>query len=218
MFMKVVSINIALPTEIEYQGKVVSTGIFKKPVSHKIYVNQQHMSGDGQADLIHHGGDDKAVYGFSADHYHGWRQTLAAPDLGYGAFGENLTISGLAEHELSIGDRLLIGDAILEVSQPRVPCFKLGIALDNIKAPSLFTKTYATGVYFRVIKQGFIAPGNVVTVTKTNKKTVSVYALFRAYYDRSYTDTLEVLTTAAQLDELAAEWQQKVAQKLAKIS
>jgi len=216
--MKVVSINIALPTEVEYQGKTVTTGIFKKPVNRKIYVNQQLMTGDGQADLINHGGLDKAVYGFSADHYSGWRQTLTAPDLGYGAFGENLTISGLAEHELSIGDRLLIGDTILEVSQPRVPCFKLGIALDNIKAPSLFTKTYATGVYFRVIKQGYIAPNDIVTVTKTTKKTVSVYALFRAYYDRSYADTLAVLTIAAQLEELAAEWQQKVAKKLAKIS
>ena len=214
--MKVVSINIAQPTLVEYLGKQVSTGIFKQAVKHRVYGDKVNMAGDGQADLIHHGGTHKAVYGFSSDHYSYWRETLDRPELSYGVFGENLTISSLSEAQLCIGDQLVIGDTVLEVSQPRVPCFKLGIALDNKKIPNLFTKSYATGIYFRVIKQGYISPEDLVIVNKTVSKTVSVQALFRAYYDRSYADAIAVLTIAADIKALAPEWHEKVLKKLAK--
>jgi len=216
--MEVISINIAQPTDIDYQGKTVSTGIFKQPVNHKTQVQKENIVGDGQADLIHHGGLDKAVYGFSADHYRYWRDTLHQPNLKYGAFGENLTISSLSEEQLCIGDRLEIGDTVLEVSQPRVPCFKLGIALDNVKAPSLFTKSNNTGVYFRVIKSGFITPGDNLVVVKSTKDTVSVQSLFRAYYDRHYSDSEAVLNTANKIEELAEEWRLKVIKKLQQYS
>jgi len=212
--MKLVSINIAQPTEVEYLGKIVSTGIFKQPINSQVYVNQNNITGDGQSDLIHHGGEHKAVYGFAAEHYHYWRETLERPDLSYGAFGENLTISALTESTLCIGDQLQIGDTILEVSQPRVPCFKLAIALDNKQAPNLFTKSYATGIYFRVKQQGFINVNDKVTLIKSHSKQLSVAALFRAYFDRSYSDAVAVLESAATIEELAPEWQEKIAKKL----
>jgi MOSC domain-containing protein YiiM len=156
--MKVVSLNVSQVQEVSHKGKTVLTGIFKKPTADKVLVHKDHLEGDAQGDLTVHGGDEKAVYAFSANHYDYWRHALSQPDLHFGQFGENLTITDLDEADFCIGDQLSIGECILEVSQPRVPCFKLGIALNNDKAPSLYSKHGATGIYFRIIESGFIAP------------------------------------------------------------
>lgn len=214
--MKLLSINISLEKEISHNGKIIRTGIFKKPVNHRVFVDKTNLEGDSQSDLLNHGGEDKAVYAFASDRYEHWRALLSQSDLNNGAFGENLTISSLDESELCIGDKLVLGDLILEVSQPRVPCFKLGIALNNKDAPYLFTKSFSTGIYFRVKQEGFIEAGCDITVIKNISNAVSVQSLFRAYFDKSYADSKLVLEQARKLETLSAEWQEKVIRKLSR--
>ncbi len=211
--MKLISINISKPVEIQYQGKTVLSGIFKKPAHNKVYVSTNNIDGDAQADLINHGGNHKAVYAFSFNHYKYWRDILNNPNLGYGVFGENLTISDLNESQLYIGDQFSIGECILEVSQPRVPCFKLGVALKNTKAPKLFTKTFCTGVYFRVIKEGFIAPENSVIKISEEPESVSIKSLFQAYFDPNYLSANKIFAKALCLNKLAPEWRDKLLKK-----
>lgn len=212
--MKVVSLNISAVKAVAYLEKTVLTGIFKQPSQDKIWVNKTHLQGDAQADLTVHGGEYKAVYAFSADHYAYWRNTLCQPDLRYGVFGENLTITALDEAQLCIGDHLQVGECILQISQPRVPCFKLGIALKDKKAPGLFTKSGATGIYFSVVQAGFVAPGDEVKRIKKDPHEVSVESLFRAYYDRGFADSETVFEAALKVEALAPEWQEKVRKKL----
>ena len=216
--MKVVSLNVSQAQEVSYKGKTVLTGIFKKPTTDKVMVHKDHLEGDAQGDLKVHGGVEKAVYAFSANHYDYWRQALSQPDLRFGAFGENLTITDLDEADFCIGDQLSIGECILEVSQPRVPCYKLGIALNNDKAPSLYSKHGATGIYFRVIESGFIAPDDEVKVVKKMADGVTVKSLFAAYYDRHFEDAIKVLETVICVDALADEWRAKVTKRLARAS
>jgi len=212
--MQLVSINTSLPKPIKYNGKEVLSGIFKQAVNGSIFVSLNNLEGDGQADLHNHGGAHKAVYGFSYNHYAYWRDVLQAPNLAAGAFGENLTITNLNERELHIGDQLRIGDVILEVSQPRVPCYKLGLALGDKKAPQLFVNHFETGVYFRVKQEGFISTNDVVEVVKRSAQAVSVKSLFRAYFDKSMINATEVLTAGLAVLELAPEWQEKIKKRL----
>ncbi|MES9905512.1 MAG: MOSC domain-containing protein [Sedimenticola sp.] len=213
--MELISINTSKQKCIEYQGKEISTGIFKEPEAGKVFIRKGNLVGDEQADLLNHGGSHKAVYAFSYDHYAYWREILNNNKLKYGAFGENLTISDFDEASLFIGDQFSIGDCVLEVSQPRVPCFKLGIALNNTKAPKLFTKSFNTGVYFRVIKEGIVSHGNRVNKINEVSNSVSVRSLFRAYFDKNYDNANKVITNALQLDTLAPEWKEKLAGKIA---
>lgn len=216
--MKILSINTSEVKDIDNLGKIVATGIFKQAREGKVFVHKDNLEGDAQADLKNHGGAHKAVYAFSSDHYDYWRKELSQPDLKHGVFGENLTISSLDEAELCIGDKLSIGQCILEISQPRVPCFKLGLVLKDSNAPFLFTKSYATGIYFRVVQEGFIASGDVVEVIKNNAESVSVQALFRSYFDVKFADAAEVFNKALTLPELAPEWREKVIRKISKPS
>lgn len=205
--MQVHSVNIAQVRSVSYRGETHQTGIFKIPSSAPARVSKLGLQGDRQCDLLNHGGEHKAVYGFALDHYSHWREILEKPELKPGAFGENLTISGLDEASICIGDQIAIGSTLLEVSQPRVPCFKLGIALDNEQAPALFTRHYHTGVYFRVLREGELSQGDEAEVTFRHAAKLSVHALFRAFYDRDYPDRNALLTSASRLEELAPEWQ-----------
>ena len=214
--MRVISINVSKPQSVEYKGKNVLTGIFKTPIRGEVFIGKENIAGDEQADLSNHGGVDKAVYAFSNDWYDHWRDTLKNPSLKPGSFGENLTISSFCESDLYIGDQFSIGQCILEVSQPRVPCFKLGIALNDSKAPKLFTKSYRTGVYFRVIKEGTIESGDSVEKIRELPDSVSVETLFRAYFDKDYVGAHEVFTKAILIQELASEWKNMLAQRVSK--
>ncbi len=208
--MRLISINTSRPTQVEYQGKIISTGIFKKPVRGKVYVAKENLQGDQQADLKKHGGEHKAVYAFSFDHYEYWAKVLRRTELSKGIFGENLTISGLEEANLHIGDQLTIGECVLEITQPRVPCHKLGIAVSNKDMPRLFIEHFATGIYMRVIKEGFIESGNPVVVTKQSPSKVSINSFFRASFDKNYQESKSVITKALLIPELSLEWRQKI--------
>lgn len=216
--MNLLSINTTLPTEIEYQGKIISTGIFKQPVTGPVFIAKDNLKGDQQADLKNHGGEHKAVYAFSSDHYPYWSKVLQNSALKPGIFGENLTISGFDEASLHIGDQLSIGQCIVEITQPRVPCFKLGIAVGNIDMPRLFIENFATGAYLRVLQEGFIEAGNAVEVIKEGQFKLSVQSVFRSYFDKQYTQSVSVMEKALQLPELSAEWRKKLSVRLSNVN
>jgi MOSC domain-containing protein YiiM len=213
--VKVISTNISKVKTVLHNGKEVKTGIFKLPTSGEVAIETFNIIGDEQADLIHHGGEHKAVYAFSADHYDYWKDALDNPQLCYGAFGENFSVSNLAEEEVKIGDQFRFGSALLEVSQPRVPCFKLGLALNNANAVKLFTKNYATGVYFRVLEPGVAKTGDTVSIEKRAAHDISVKTLFQAYFDRDYEGLESVFSQALALQTLAPEWKEKLQKRLA---
>jgi len=216
--MNLLSINTTLPTKIEYQGRIISTGIFKKPVTGPVFIAKDNLNGDQQADLKNHGGEHKAVYAFSSDHYPYWSKVLQNSELKPGIFGENLTISGFDETSLNIGDQLGVGHCILEVTQPRVPCFKLGIAVGNMNMPRLFIENFATGAYLRVLQEGFIEAGNAVEVIKEGQFKLSIQSVFRAYFDKEYRQPVSVMQKALLLPELSTEWRKKLSVRLVKIN
>ncbi len=212
--MQLLSVNISEPIELEFDGKTIKTGILKRPESSPLFVSPFNIEGDGQADLVNHGGEHKAVYGLSANHYDYWRRELAMPQLTFGQFGENLTISDLDEKALCIGDHIQIGDCVLEVSQPRVPCAKLGYALKIKMMPKLFIQHGFTGIYFKVITTGTIQSGMSVKRIYRHPEQVSVYDLFNAYFDKSFSNAQDVMNRAQQISVLADEWQEKVLSRL----
>lgn len=213
--MQLLSINTSRPIDVEYRGKTISTGIFKKPIDAPVFVTKANLTNDLQADLKNHGGEHKAVYAFSSDHYPYWRKVLNTPGLKPGSFGENLTISGFDESTLHIGDQLSIGQCILEITQPRVPCFKLGIAVESKNMPRLFIKNFATGIYLRVLQEGLIETGDRVELIKEGVSKISVQSLFRAYYDKDFQDPRSILEKAVLIPELSTEWSKKITARLA---
>ncbi|MBH0020857.1 MOSC domain-containing protein [Pseudoalteromonas sp. SWXJ133] len=213
--MKIISTNISKIKTLIHNDKEVRTGIFKTPTNEPVAIEKLNIIGDEQADLINHGGVDKAVYAFSHNHYEYWQKTLENENLSSGIFGENFTISDLDEANIHIGDHIRIGTALLEVSQPRVPCFKLAIALNNKNSLKLFTQHYCTGVYFRVLEQGVAKTGDSVVIEKKASHDISVKKLFQAFFDKKYVGYEDILLEALTLPELAVEWQEKLEKKLA---
>lgn len=215
--MIVDSVNVSLAQQVQHKHKTVSTGIFKRPVNERVLVNRLNLAGDQQVDRLNHGGEHKAVYGFASEHYAFWENTLKLDTLPYGKFGENLTIAGLDESRLCIGDQLQVGQCLLEISQPRVPCFKLGLAFGRDDMPRLFVEHAATGIYFRVIETGSVAAGDEVSVAKAHPAKLSVQRLFRAYFDKSLAekDITPVLEQALGINALSIEWREKLETRLA---
>jgi len=214
--VKLRSVNISLSKQVQYKDKIVTTGIFKQPVSGRVDIKQFNIVGDQQVDLKNHGGEHKAVYGFASDHYPFWRDKLALDELTYGRFGENLTIDGLDEKRLCIGDQIQVGQTLLEITQPRVPCFKLGMAFELDAMPRLFVEHAATGIYFRVIEPGSVAAGDTVTCITAHPEKITVQALFRAYFNKKIAieDKQKTLRNALKIDALSDEWREKVENRL----
>lgn len=214
MQMTLVSINVGLPRDVPHGASPVSTGIFKQAVDGPVKVRKLNLDGDGQADLVHHGGESKAVYAYSLDHYDYWREVLGRDDLPYGQFGENLTVRGLDEAALCVGDRLDIGSAAFVISQPRVPCFKLGIRLGDRDMPRKFAQSLRVGVYLRVLTEGVIRAGGAVELTAKAGERLSTRSLFDAWLKPNDPDALQLLARAAAIPELSAEWRSHIRQRL----
>ena len=164
--MKVVSVNVGLPRDIEWRGELVTTGIFKSPVPGPVVVRTLNLDGDRQADLTVHGGARKAVYVYPHEHYEYRRQKLPDADLGFGAFGENLTIEGLLETDVSVGDTLEIGTARFSVTQIRMPCYKLAVRFDRLDMVKRFTQSGRSGFYLQVLQEGLIHTGDGIRLTR----------------------------------------------------
>jgi MOSC domain-containing protein YiiM len=214
MTMKLISVNVALPTAVQYGQSPIKTGIFKRPVSGPVGVGTYKLEGDGQADLDKHGGLHKAVYAYSADHYAYWREVLGRDDMDWGEFGENLSIAGLDEDELCIGDRLQIGTALFAISQPRVPCYKLGIRFGDERMPTMFSQAARTGFYLSVLRTGVIEAGDAVELVGRGYPRVAVKPLFEARMRRGGEDAARILEQALEVPELSAEWRAQIEKRL----
>ena len=182
--MKLVSLQVGLPRKVRWRGTPVSTGIFKKPVADRIMLRRNNLDGDRQADLTVHGGWDKAVYLYPSEHYAYWRQQLPGMDLPYGSFGENFTTEGLDEASVNIGDRFRIGEAVVEVTQPRMPCYKLGIRFKRADMPKRFHASGRCGFYLAVLQEGEVKAGDSVERIGRNDGEVSVIACYRQAFTR----------------------------------
>ena len=214
--MRLVSVNVSRPQPVAYGETSVMTGIFKTAVAGPVAVGRFNLAGDGQADLIHHGGESKAVYAYSLDHYAYWRETLACDDLPLGQFGENLTVAGLDESRSCLGDQLQIGSARFTISQPRVPCFKLGIRFSNARLPQMFALSLRTGFYLRVSKEGAIAAGDPVELTSKGDGNLSIRSLFDAYLKPNDLSARRLLARALDNPALSPEWRGHITGRLSK--
>ena len=168
------SVNVGLPREVAWQGRMVRTSIWKEPVSGPVRVTALNIEGDRQSDLSVHGGRDKAVYVYPGEHYDFWRRELERPDLAPGAFGENLTTEGILEEEIRIGDRLQVGSVEFEVVQPRTPCYKLGIRFGRDDMIRRFLASGRSGLYLAVIREGTLAHGDAIDLVSAAEHDVTV--------------------------------------------
>jgi len=172
--VKVLSVNVGLPREVEWQGRTVRTSIWKEPVSGPVRVTALNIEGDRQSDLSVHGGRDKAVYVYPDEHYDFWRRELERPDLAPGAFGENLTTRGILEEEVRVGDRLRVGSVEFEVVQPRTPCYKLGIRFGRDDMIRRFLDSGRSGLYLAVVREGTLASGDTIELVSPAAHDVTV--------------------------------------------
>jgi MOSC domain-containing protein YiiM len=202
--MKVVSVNVGLPREVLWKGASVSTGIFKSPVEGLVPIKRLNLRGDQQADLSVHGGVHKAVYGYPLEHYAYWRSELPEVELGWGAFGENLTTEGLDEKTLHVGDRLRVGSALLVVAQPRIPCYKLTIRFDRDDMVKRFVASNTSGFYFSVLEEGEVEAGSEIEIVHRDPEKVAVSDISDLYYGKSRDANL--LARAVNLEALPASW------------
>ena len=180
--MKLISINVSMPKTVYHQGRLVNTGIYNKPVSGRVMVRKLNVNGDGQADLKVHGGVYKAVYVYDIENIRYWRQTLGRNDLGYGHFGENFTAEGMPDDRICIGDVFRVGGALLEVTQPRVPCFKLEIKMDLPGFSRQFLASGRLGFYCRVIEEGEVEAGDLIERIQIEPEKITVREFARLYY------------------------------------
>ncbi|MCZ6599995.1 MAG: MOSC domain-containing protein [Acidobacteria bacterium] len=158
--MNLVSVNVGLPREVTWKGKTVTTGIFKVPVDGPVALRRHNLEGDQQADLSVHGGPSKAVYVYPSQHYDYWRRELEDSELAWGSFGENFTVDGVDEETVCIGDEFRVGSARVVVTEPRMPCFKLGIRFERADMVKRFLKSQRTGFYFGVVDEGLVQAGD----------------------------------------------------------
>ncbi len=209
--MKLLSVNVGLPRELEWKGKVVRTSIFKAPVGGRIRVSRLNLDGDQQSDLSVHGGIDKAVYAYPSEHYPFWRRELPGADLPWGVFGENFTTHGLLE-DIRIGDRLRIGSGEFAVTQPRMPCFKLGIRFNRPDMVKRFLESGRTGFYLAVVKEGEVAAGDSIELIERDEHNVTVADVVNLY-GRDATNQ-DMLRRVSQLPSLPESWREYFRKRL----
>lgn len=197
----VFSLNIGLPAQVPFKGKEVSTGIFKKPAQGPLFLSRLNFEGDGQADTVHHGGADKAVCVYPHEHYAYWERELGVK-LELGAFGENVTLNGLREDDVHIGDIFDLGEAVVQISQPRQPCFKLALRYGVPEMPLKVQETGYTGFYFRVLKEGKVECLDKLTLARRHPQGISVSQANRIMHvDKDDLDAARAMLEVAELSE-----------------
>ena len=179
--MQVLSVNVGLPREVEWRNEPVTTAIHKAPVSGTVRVRRLNVDGDRQADLSVHGGPDKAVYVYPSEHYPFWKEELPGVALPWGAFGENLTVEGVNETAVRVGDVLRAGTAQFMVTQPRLPCYKLNIRFQRPDMVKRFLRSGRTGFYLAVIKEGELAAGDEIELVPTDLSAVTIPEVVALY-------------------------------------
>jgi MOSC domain-containing protein YiiM len=202
--VKIVSVNIGLPRTVTWKGKVVTTGIFKSPVEGRVGMHALNLVGDGQADLTVHGGRSKAVYAYPSEHYVYWRKELPGVELPWGMFGENLTTQGLLEGAVNIGDRFRIGSAEVMVTEPRMPCYKLGLKFGRDDIIKKFLASRRTGFYFAVLQEGEVGANDTIQRVSRDPHGVTVEDITDLYATKPR--NLELLGRAVLVEALPESW------------
>lgn len=202
--MKLISLNVGLPREVEFEGNMIKTGIYKNPKEGKIALKRLNLDGDRQADLSVHGGPDKAVYSYPSEHYQFWRDQYPNIEMNWGMFGENFTTSGLLEDEVNVGDEFEVGTSKLVAVQPRMPCFKLGVKFGTVTIIQKFFASGKPGIYFRVLKEGEVAAGDEIKMTKRDEHNIRIKDIMRLY--TSEKSNIEKIKKAVNVPALPESW------------
>lgn len=212
--MKLLSVNVSLPKEIPHMGKTTMTGIFKEPVSGRIMFRSLNLDGDGQADLKGHGGIYKAAYAYSTENYEYWKRELERTDFTFGQFGENFTVEGMPDDAVCVGDQFRVGGALVEVTQPRVPCFKLGIRMGMAQFPKMFLASGRPGFYLRVLEEGEVGAGDMVERVTNDPEHMTVRGINNLlYFDQK---NVEGVKKALRIRALSPGWRGSFEERLAK--
>ena len=207
--MKIVSLNVGLPREVNWHGRSVTTGIFKDPVAGRVMMRKLDLDGDRQADLTVHGGAYKAVYCYPVEHYAYWKKELPGRELPFAMFGENLTTEGMLENEVHLGDRFSVSSAEVIVTQPRLPCYKLGIRFGADDMVKRFLASGRTGFYLTVTREGEVAAGDEIALISRDANAVPVSEITRLYIAKRFAPAdLDVLRRAMNVDALPESWKQ----------
>lgn len=217
--MKLVSVNCGMPREVTWRGRTVTTAIYKEPVKGRVALRKLNLDGDRQADLSVHGGAFKAVYCYPATHYDYWKTALQGRELPIGIFGENFTIEGLVEDSVHIGDRFSIGSAEVVVTQPRLPCYKLGVRFDSESMVKRFLASRRMGFYLAVLREGEVGAGDRITMMSRDPSSVPVPSITRLYVAKDY--TIEDIATIKQVLTVAAlpdSWKEYFRERLQRTS
>ena len=213
--MRLLSLNVGLPRQVRFQGELVTTGIFKKPVQGSVRLRKLNLEGDKQADLKVHGGVDKAVYAYAGEHYDYWRQELPDMSLPWGMFGENFTTEGMFEESVNIGDQFKVGTANLIATQPRMPCYKLGVKFGSMDMIKRFLASGLTGVYFKVMKEGELEQGDEIKLIKKDENSVTVKDIVRIYtIDK---DDIQTIERAIKIKDLPNGWRYHFIKQLGQV-
>ena len=204
MTPKILSINVSLPKEIDFEGQKVTTGIFKEPIEGRIMLRTLNLDGDKQADLTVHGGPDKAVYAYPIEHYEFWRKVYPDMEMPNGMFGENFTIEGLMESEVSVGDAFEIGSSKVIATQPRMPCYKLGVKFGRMDVLKKFLASGRSGIYFKVLEEGEVGAGDSIVQIKKDINQVGISDIVRLY--ASDREDIKTMRRAVKVEALPEGW------------
>lgn len=216
--MKLVSLNVGLPREVMWHGRSVLTGIFKQPVKGRFALRKLNLDNDRQADLSVHGGQYKAVYCYPVTHYDYWKKELPGVDLPMGVFGENFTIEGGLEDSVHLGDQFSVGSAQAVVTQPRMPCYKLGVRFQADDMVKRFLASGRTGFYLAVTREGKVGAGDEIKAIAQDENAVPVSAITRLYLAKNYgDDDLALLRKALRVAALPESWKEYFRERLANI-
>ena len=213
--MKMISLNVGLPREVIWHGRSVTTGIYKEPVEGRVALRKLNLDGDRQADLTVHGGEYKAVYCYPLEHYEYWKKELPGRELPMGMFGENFTVHGLLEEEVHLGDRFRVGSAEVVVTQPRLPCYKLGVKFQSDDMVRRFLASGRSGFYLAVTREGEVGAGDEIKVISRDENAVPVSEITRLYIAKRYDgDDVKSLRRALRVAALPESWKQYFRERL----
>jgi len=203
--LRLISVNVGLPRNVQWHGRTVTTSIWKDPVQGRVKVSKLNLAGDQQSDLSVHGGAEKSIYVYPSEHYLYWQSELDNPVLPWGAFGENFTVEGLLEDRVQVGARVRVGSAEFVITQPRIPCYKLGIRFDRLDMVKRFLRSKRTGFYMAVLREGEVAAGDMIEYVQQDD-ALSVADIFDLY--TSDFKNQELLRRAADLTVLPEGWKE----------
>jgi MOSC domain-containing protein YiiM len=214
--LRLISVNVGLPRAVNWNDQTVMTGIFKEPVGGPVMLRTLDLDGDRQADLSVHGGVSKAVYAYPAEHYEYWKRELPDMQLPYGMFGENFSTEGLAEDTVNVGDRFRVGESELMVTEPRMPCYKLGIKFGRADILKKFLASRRTGFYFAVLKEGRVKAGDSMELLSKDTNKIAVAEITRLYAFEK--NDVEMLQRVVKVEALSESWRDYFQHQLEKLT